>query len=699
MTALEARAGDDLSLSYVHQALIHEEQKIGGSSCPTDGPQLQVDQKALAGWQPRQVRCYGCGEVGHIHRFCPHKKTTQNASPAKEKEGDERVGAFAASVKLPGGTRWLVDSGASSHMTQERNVLTDYKAFDTPQKVSLGDGHVVHALGVGNVHLRMVFKVSQPKENVMYKVLYVPSLTCNLFSVRAAAEKGNTVNFGFDKCWIRDKWGSLRGMGLLNDKVYELKCECVIQEHERASVASDGERSLDLWHQRLGHVGEQQLKEMVSKEMVRGVRIPKTSQLLFCEGCVEGKMKHKPFQPVGEIRSTRLLERVHSDVCGPLSVESIGRKKYFVTFIDDYSRCCRVYFMRQKNEVFEKFKEFEALVTNDTGSTIGVLRSDNGGEYITGEFESYLKLKGIRHELTVPPEQNGVAERMNRTLMESARSMLAHAGLPHCYWAEAVSTAAYLKNRTATTAFEKVATPYERWYGRKPNISNLRVFGCYAHIPDSQRTKLDEKMRFVGYSIQSKGYRLLDEKTRNVLVRRDVVFNETDFGQPHPEARKESLVVEMDEGSSPVVQEQQVTPDPRPQETHVYPDRSRQAPVRYGIDEYVSIATSDDQLSDNVNYRIEPSTLKEANTVAIPAEVSVQLQKDDSVSTAVEANHVQSMVGSLLVATRHDIAQAVGAVAKFMVESLWDTPAQSGLEMGMIVIQQLEVCSSWQEDQ
>ena len=124
-TALEARAGDNLSLSYVHQALIHEEQKIGGSSCPTDGQQLQVDQKALAGWQPRQVRCYGCGEVGHIHRFCPHKKTTQNASPAKEKEGDERVGAFAASVKLPGGTRWLVDSGASSHMTQERNILTD----------------------------------------------------------------------------------------------------------------------------------------------------------------------------------------------------------------------------------------------------------------------------------------------------------------------------------------------------------------------------------------------------------------------------------------------------------------------------------------------------------------------------------------------------------------------------------------------
>ena len=151
-----------------------------------------------------------------------------------------------------------------------------------------------------------------------------------------------------------------------------------------------------------------------------------------------------------------------------------------------------------------------------------------------------------------------------------------------------------------------------------------------------------------------------------------------------------------------VLVQQQVTPDPRPQETHEYPDRSRQAPVRYGIDEYVSIVTSDDQLNDN--YPIEPSTLEEANTVATPAAVSVQLQKDDSVSKAVEANRYQSMFGSLLyvaVATRPDIAQAVGAVAKFMKSDggeLVDTPAQSGLEMWMIVIQQLEVCSSWQED-
>ena len=110
---------------------------------------------------------------------------------------------------------------------------------------------------------------------------------------------------------------------------------------------------------------------------------------------------------------------VHSDVCGAMHTESIGGAKYFVTFTDDYTRCCAVYFMKHKSEVFEKFKEFEAVTTNDARETIGTLRTDNGGEYLSTEFQNYLKEKGIRHELTVPhsPQQNGVAERINRTLV------------------------------------------------------------------------------------------------------------------------------------------------------------------------------------------------------------------------------------------------------------------------------------------
>lgn len=168
--------------------------------------------------------------------------------------------------------------------------------------------------------------------------------------------------------------------------------------------------------------------------------------------------------------------------------------------------------------MFHKFKEFEATTTNDVGKAIGTLRTDNGGEYLSTEFQNYLKEQGIRHELTVPhsPQQNGGAEQMNRTLVESARSMIMHAALSNIVWAKAISTATYVRNRLPTTALKENETPYERWYGKKPDVSPVRVFGCmaYAHMPDGERRKLDKKSKkisFMGYSLTSDGYRLFDE--------------------------------------------------------------------------------------------------------------------------------------------------------------------------------------------
>ena len=136
-----------------------------------------------------------------------------------------------------------------------------------------------------------------------------------------------------------------------------------------------------------------------------------------------------------------------------------------------------VHFMKHKSEVINKFKDFETIVTNVCDQKIGALRTDNGGEYISREFQEYLKSRGIRHEPTIAytPEQNGIAERLNRTLAEAARSMISQAGLNSNYWREAVATAAYVQNHTVTTAFTE--TPYERWYGKRPiaNVSNLKV--------------------------------------------------------------------------------------------------------------------------------------------------------------------------------------------------------------------------------
>ena len=195
-----------------------------------------------------------------------------------------------------------------------------------------------------------------------------------------------------------------------------------------------------------------------------------------------------------------------------------------------------VYVIKHKDEVFQKFMEWKSLVENSSGHKVKKLRTDNGGEYTSTEFESYLKDEGVEHQYSIPktPEQNGVSERMNRTLVETVRSMLADSRLPQRFWAEALSTAAYMINRSPTKGLDD-KTPFEAWYGKKPNVSHLRVFGCsaYTHVPKDQRKKMDSKAKgciFLGYATSRKGYRLYDQKTPSIVHSRDVVFNELSRG-------------------------------------------------------------------------------------------------------------------------------------------------------------------------
>lgn len=253
-----------------------------------------------------------------------------------------------------------------------------------------------------------------------------------------------------------------------------------------------------------------------------------------CTVCVKGKQTRNSFKSVGT-RAKNVLDLIHSDVCGPMSQTSLGGANYFVLFVDDFSRKTFLYPMKTKSEVVDKFIEFKNRVECETGRKIRKFRSDIGGEYICGRLKAYFKQHGIQHQTTTPytPEQNGLAERMNRTIVEKARCMLFDSDLSKQFWAEAVSTAAYIVNRLPC-GNDMDVTPEEAWTGRKPDVKAFRIFGSKAmvHIPKQCRKKLDSKSKectMVGYSENSKAYRLYDPEQRKIIVSRDVVFFEKDI--------------------------------------------------------------------------------------------------------------------------------------------------------------------------
>ena len=188
----------------------------------------------------------------------------------------------------------------------------------------------------------------------------------------------------------------------------------------------------------------------------------------ICETCAIGKITRSSFPKGKATRASELLGIVHSDVCGPMQTPTFGGARYFVTFIDDYSRVVSIYLLRQKSKVFQAFNTFEAWATTYTGKRIKILRSDPGGEYMSNKFKEHLSERGILHQKSVTdtPQQNGVAERMNRTLVEMARCLLTQAGLENRFWGEAINTAAYLRNRAPSIAL-KDSTPFEIFTGNK----------------------------------------------------------------------------------------------------------------------------------------------------------------------------------------------------------------------------------------
>lgn len=259
------------------------------------------------------------------------------------------------------------------------------------------------------------------------------------------------------------------------------------------------------WHRRFGHRNPKAIKLLQNNSIASAIKITDCKKRFPCETCAKGKLTRSPFPKKSITQSKAPLDLIHSDLCGPMQTITPSGKRYIMTLIDDFSRYCFIYLLKQKDEAADKIEEFIHLCNTQFGRKPKILRTDQGREYLSTKLQTFLKNNGIVHQTTTPysPQQNGLTERKNRCLMEMTRCMLIEADLSHTYWGAIVITANYLQNRLPSKAIDR--TPFEFWFGRIPDIHHLHMFGCKAfmHIPDEKRRKLNEKavkLYFVGYS-------------------------------------------------------------------------------------------------------------------------------------------------------------------------------------------------------
>jgi transposase InsO family protein len=474
-------------------------------------------------WFRPGVQCRSCKKFGHMEKVCRNQKEKKDVQQAKvaEDQSEEHLFSainFTASSSLE---KWLLDSGCTHHMTANSDIFVEmnngYKS-----RVKVGNGEYVEVKGIGKVSVQTPSGIK-----FISDVLYVPKIDQNLISVGQLIEKGYTLTFKDNSCTILDQ----NNIELMT---VEMKHRSFPLEWKNMSsnAYSCTEDESKLWHKRFGHANYTSLKNLNEFELVENM--PKVNDdTCVCDICQMGKQTRLPFPKNQSRRALSKLQLVHSDVCGPMRTSTLNGSRYFVLFIDDLTRMCWVYFLKMKSEVPAVFQKFKSLVENESDCRIKAIRTDNGTEYTSNQFDKFCEEVGIKHQLTIPysPQQNGVCERKNRTSMEMARCLMLEKNVPKVFWAEAVNTSIYLLNWLPTKALDR-PTPYEAWYGAKPNISNLKVFGsvCYMHIPDAKRDKLSQKAEtgiLVGYCDNAKGYRIYNPKTSKVVSSRDVKVDES----------------------------------------------------------------------------------------------------------------------------------------------------------------------------
>jgi transposase InsO family protein len=408
---------------------------------------------------------------------------------------------------------WVIDSGASDHMTGNSSLLSHTSSPCSPSFVTVANGTKTPVQGKGTV---------TTSDLTLSDVLYLPQFPFNLLSVHKLTLALNcSVAFYPSHCEFQDlKTKRMIGGGFVKDGLYYFQPSSTSVPSALHSTNSPYQ-----WHCRLGHPSSVNLKHLVPT-------LP-TFSSFNCETCELSKHHRATFKLRTDDPCLHPFELVHSDIWGPARTTGLCDARYFVTFIDDHSRLTWVYVLKDRSQLFSVFQSFYAEISNQFNAKLLAFRTDNAREYLDSAFQQFLESRGIIHQTSCvrTPQQNGIAERKNGPILAIARALMLQMNVPKLFWADAVLTAAYLLNRMPSRIL-KGKSPFEMFFpGKNPFSVPPRVFGCvsFVHNHSPNRDKLDpraHKCIFLGYSRTQKGYRCYSPSLRKHFVSADVTFFE-----------------------------------------------------------------------------------------------------------------------------------------------------------------------------
>ncbi|WKA02171.1 hypothetical protein VitviT2T_020389 [Vitis vinifera] len=481
----------------------------------------------------KDEKCFFCKKKGHVKKKC-----LKFQNWLEKKGNPTSFVCYESNMVNVNTNTWWIDSGSTIHISNSLQGMQNLRKPVTSEQFILSGnkmGSHVEAIGTCYLTLNSGFVLE------LQKTFYVPSFSRNLISVSKLVPFGYSFHFSETSFSLIYK-SECVGNGILSDGLY-----CIFLQNDTAYNSLHvqtgikrcvvKEDSSTLWHRRLGHISIDRIKRLVNDGVLSTLDF---TDFETCVDCIKGKQTNKSKR--GATRSSTILEIIHTDICS-LDMDSHGQK-YFISFIDDFSRYMYLYILHNKNEALDVFKVFKAEVEKQYGKQIKIVRSDRGGEYYgryledgqsPGPFAKFLQEHGIVAQYTMPgsPDQNGVAERRNRTLLDMVRSMLSSSKLPKFLWTEALKTAVYILNRVPTKVVPK--TPFELLKGWKPSLRHMRVWGCSSEVRiyNPQEKKLDPRTisgYFIGYAEKSKGYRFYcPSHSTRIVESRNAKFLEYDL--------------------------------------------------------------------------------------------------------------------------------------------------------------------------